>query len=171
MSNVPFIEYVNSPLFRLTSAETVDVDGHDCIEVKFEMKYPSDIPPGLGTVVLDPDLGWAIRREELGGGIMPGLATSHEVEYEEIRNGLPIPSVVKENGTGQGVRLWKVKEFTFESTPDEQFTLEYYGIPDPDAGEEAPAIERRGTNWLVWIIGAGVVGLILAAVLRRLGRR
>ena len=167
----PFIDIVEAPIFHLLGAEAVRDRERDCIEVEFEMVNTSGVPPMKGVVLLDPGLGWAIRHAEFGGGPQPGSTQSQEVRYGETQNGVPIPSEVEEVGLDGGVARYTLKEFVFESTPDEQFTLEYYGIPDPDAGEEAPAIERRGTNWLVWIIGTGVVGLILAAVLRRLGRR
>ena len=57
-------------------------------------------------------------------------------------------------------------EWRFEPTPENEFKMSYYELPDL-----APeSMQRRGTL-VYWLVGLAVAGLVLALVIRRVAAR
>lgn len=128
----PFLEIMQAPGFRVLSVASANVSDNECAEVN----YTADGSRlgHRGTVWLDPNQGWVIRRAAVEGG--DGKSKESPIRHVEINIEYPpdskrsaIPASVTTNSPGLKATV-EFSDCHFETTPRGEFLLEHYGLSD-----------------------------------------
>lgn len=162
----PLPKIMASPVFRLISAEEVEVDGERLFRIHYEVGEAQKADKVR--LDLDPNSGWVIRSGEVRSGRFPGAEVAFDVQYESARDHPPYPRLVTFNDPNLLTSSCEFQSIVPEPTPEREFTMGYYGLADltrPRIGE------RGGTSMIYWLIGIAALGFVAAYVLRRLASR
>lgn len=156
----PMTQIMAGPYFRLTNAERTATNGRDLVKVDYEVG--TEEPFLRASVVFDPDAGWAVRSSDCRFGLNPGPRFVTDVEYGPSRDGLPLPRrVAIRDETGE-TAFCEFVDWSFEPTPEREFGMPYYGLPDLVARVNTPRIAP-----IYWLSGIAAAGLAAALMLRR----
>jgi len=161
----PMSRVMESPGFQLVDAREVEFGKKRCVRVEIRYEAGDGKGPAKDTaaVTLDPDAGWAILRTEFRPAHDPGLLMTFDVEYAPPQGGMPVPRSVKVTTPGSSTSC-EFETVSFEPTPEREFAMNYYGLPD--------LTKPRGEPWwkgtAFWLVGAAALGLVVAYALRRL---
>jgi hypothetical protein len=113
--------------------------------------------------------GWAIEKYRMRAGARDSKASSVEgiVEYDRMENGVAIPKRVFEvHGGGSSVEVLFPKiEHAVSNKND--FTLTYYGLPEPMGMRP---VDAGGRHWYLWIALAALGSLGLAVFFWKMKR-
>ena len=156
--------------FQISRVDSTVVEGHDCARVEFryqshlsveKTKNPQKNSTGrslLGSFVTDPTLGWALRSWEYS---TPGTDSSQatEITYHPDPSGLPVPAEIVAISNKARRNQITFPQFAFGTTPDQEFTLTQYGMPELDR----PIGDVASSSIPYWIAGLAVVLLGAAA--------
>ena len=155
--------------FQIVRVDRVVVDGRDCLHVEFRYEFvPSapaprtrQIPPStllVGSFVVDPALGWALRSYEYA---TPGTDQSQSaaINYKGNEAGVALPVEVVMVGRKARRNQATFQEIAFGPTPEAEFTLAHYGMPELDR----PIGDIGSSSAPRWIAGVSVVLLGAAA--------
>jgi hypothetical protein len=158
-------QVMSTPGFRVTAAERIEKDGETLVKVDYESGGRQ--PKQQTSVVFDPNAGWAIRSSDLRQKLASyEIRMITDVEYGPSRDGFPMPRrVTVRNQTGD-VSICEFVSWSFEPTPEAEFGMPYYGLPDLVSKAKAP---RR--TFVYWCLGIATVGIVFAVLLRRLATR
>ncbi|MFI5456160.1 MAG: hypothetical protein ACHRXM_11990 [Isosphaerales bacterium] len=173
-----FLEYVNSPDFRINEVSRTTDGGVDLAKVVFEY-VPKDPkkPRLLGWLRLDLARSWVIRDYEFDvrlAGLQDGakaettIRNKGFVKYRQ-ENGRQIPTAIEvtkyaKNGNSVTDHI-NISKYFFVSIPPEEFTLSAFGLGDYEL--TLSQVQTRTTYRTVTL----ALGAFLAAlVLFRMGR-
>jgi hypothetical protein len=165
-----FEEMVSDPQFKLLALDRPA--GLAPATVKFEFKHP--IQPGPkgffnpvqgGSLQLDPEHGWSLLSAEYRVSYGDGegkceIHASSTIDEKGIR--WPSTLVLKEdihlNKSQSRLQHSYVATFQFESASphDSDFTLTAFGLPEP-----LGITWKRPTPWYAWVIGGGIILLVV----------
>lgn len=141
---------------RITKAERVKQNGRNLVEIDYVLG--AEGPKTETSAILDPDAGWVIRSAVMKpGGPKTVRPWTLEIEYGDLsgdRTILPRRVMIRD-GSG-GTRVCEFDEWRSESTPEAEFRMPFYGLPDLVAATNVP---RNGV--LTWL---GMVAVGIAAV-------
>jgi len=160
--------WLNTPGFKIVAIGDAD-DGEDRL-VRLDFHYdPADDKAQEtairgGWILFEPSRFWCIRKYEV---ITPWGRVFGEIEYSDA-DSVPLPrryrwELLNEKKGASSITVLEVTELAVGPTPDEEFTLSAFGLPEPPLGDP-----RRGL-WF-WVINAGGL-LIFLAVWLEAGRR
>lgn len=142
MLGVSLPEIASGESYSILSANWLDHPGERVLEVRYRSNYDApERPPLTGRVELLPDRGWAQRYHEYSttaragrGSNAPNLETirvAMTVEYGDDIDGIPVPARVVFFHSRTGEERFEFTSFRLgEATPQRQFSLGYYGLPD-----------------------------------------
>jgi len=152
------------PSFQILSAQSIDYKGISCLEVNYKVSEPDD-PSLINTVslILDPNYSWVIRRSRFQPGGAPGIEIITDVSYSQDLSDVPILKKVFVQDMDGTDKLLDFERVALAPTPATEFELPYYRLPD--VLTDSKITPRNHTTG--WLIGIGLVGLILALGLRR----
>jgi len=154
-----------TPGFRVTAAERIEKDGETLVKVDYESGTHE--PKQQASVVFDPKAGWAVRssdwRQKLASYEIRMIT---DVEYGPSRDGFPMPRRITVRDQTGDVSICEFVNWSFESTPEAEFGMPYYRLPDLVSKSSAP---RR--TFVYWCLGLATVGIVFAVLLRRLASR
>lgn len=133
-----------------------------------ECLFGEALPRSRLFVAFDPESGWTIQESKLwpGGGQQNEILTT--ITYGPERDGRVFPNAVEitEKASGRWSRC-EFREIRPGRTPEGEFSLSHYGLGVVDRPK--PATPTRRSNLTAWLLGAGIVGLIVSAVIGRMG--
>jgi hypothetical protein len=143
----PFLEIIQAPGFRVLSVAPANVSDNECAEVN----YTADGSRlgHRGTVWLDPNQGWVIRRAAVEGGDgtwdeSPLRHVEINIEYPLRADLSPIPASTTMTGPGLNARV-EFSDCRFEATPRDEFLLEHYGLSETN-WDFSPEGETQNDN-------------------------
>jgi hypothetical protein len=152
--------------FRVVSAEKIEKEGRHLRLVKYELGSPET--PDRATLLLDPAAGWILRGGELQFGRSPGHETIRfEIEYAEGPGNTFFPRRVQMNEPNGGLSTCEFFDVSWESTPVEEFSMGFYGLPDLSASQVVPP---KG-GYLYWLFGLGAIAIVLSLIMGKLSKR
>ncbi|HEX8322403.1 MAG TPA: hypothetical protein VF595_00695 [Tepidisphaeraceae bacterium] len=129
-------ELFGSKQAELKSATSIESEGKRVIRLDLEMRYPSTSRPYPATVIVDPDLHWAVLSYEMK---YPAGTRKGKAEYQDIGLGVAFPK--KFTYTFDGVTGARVitSEMIFEkpqqvSPAATEFVLEAFDLEEPQSG-------------------------------------
>lgn len=140
---LPLMRLLNSDHFELGDVVTLDSDPG---LVKINFTYGISKPKRKCTMVLDPDNHWAARTITEQNENSKQIDYQAELEYGEKTNGFSLPKQLKLMNNGRLNAPIVFKDWKFVATPDKEFTLSYYGLPDLK-----PPSHKNGWSKYVWI--------------------
>lgn len=168
--SVPLSKLMSDPSFRLLGVSEVDERGKKCVKIEYDCDE-SVVKVGPGWVVVSPEEGWAIRSYEchLTNDKRPDFRRYGTVEYGGMIDGVPIPTRVeyrlksaRESGPLKGVydvtHKYQFDKIAFESTPEIEFTLSYFGLPEAGTLGKDRSSGQAG----MWFMGLGLMALVVA---------
>ena len=162
-------ETLASPTFQFRSAEPVTERGANLF--KIDITDPAGFFRS-GTIWACPDEGWAIHKADCLAYSGQQRVISN-VEYAAPQNGLPVPRLVSyfqpidKPGLKDNHLRYEIDHLTFGPTPDREFTLAAYGLPDVNT----PLKNLNRDTSPAWFIGGGLAVLAIAAGLTLYSRR
>jgi len=164
-------DLLNGDKILITSVQDLNESGRMVARVTF---VGTKANPRFTSGELDllPDLCWAIQRcdakvnfaaPQMAGSPSFQIKSRMIVEYSGERGGIPTIKRVRFTGT-PGESTFDFDEVELGvTTPEREFTLESYGLPDPTA---PPADPARG-HATYWLLGSAVLALVAAYVVRK----
>ncbi len=159
----PLTRTMASPDFRLKNAERITKNGHSLVKVDYEIGAQE--PKHQVSVVLDPDYGWAIRSSDYRPANAAGVRFVTEIEYGPSRDGFSLPRLVTIRDH-VGVSSCEFSNWKFEGTPEAEFGMPHYGLPDLTAKTTSSP-----SSLPYWLVGFALAGLALSFFLKRAGSR
>jgi hypothetical protein len=170
-SEVPML--IKSPNFKLLEVEPARENGDELVKVRFSYTPDEQNPLRGGSVLLDPQHDWVVRKGEAtraAGG--KEFTSTIEYSYREGSNHHPILTQSRsQQTTKENNRAFRnnetVQDYDFreqETVPEKEFLLSAFGLPDLPG-------EGRVTPWYLWLGGAGLACLVLGAIVARLRHR
>jgi hypothetical protein len=170
------LELVHQPTFRLVGITPVQLDDQELARVEFENPHPPVVQDGSffpiqsGILILDPSRSWAARSYELKSKYVDGDAIiKGENEFVEGDEQKPLPKHHRATRDMKEGRT--VYEMVFDlrlsprETPDDQFTLATFGLPEPSA------LRPSGLPWFLWMGAAGTLLLVFGGTMLWLRNR
>jgi hypothetical protein len=170
-TEVPML--IKSPNFKLLEVEPARENGDELVKVRFSYTPDEKNPLRGGSMLLDPQHDWVVRKGEAtraAGG--KEFTSTIEYSYREGSNHHPIltqsrfQQTTKENNrvfrNNESVQDYDLREQ--ETVPEKEFLLSAFGLPEPPG-------EGRATPWYLWLGGAGLACLVLGAIVGRLRHR
>lgn len=162
-------QLLSDPSFQIVSAEAVVGKRQKLIKIGFNSDHSY---VKSGSIWTAPDDCWAIQKVECLVLVFEGSAKHQlvgEVDYEGSQDGVPILRKViytlKPPGAETITFRYDIDEIAHEPTPDDEFTLPFFGLKAP------PDLTNKPTRWYLWVALAGLLCLGVAALFRRLSRR
>ena len=149
---VPLTTLMKTPGFQLVSAEEVETGERKLFKIEISFGPP---PASKALIFFDTEAGWAIRRSELRPGVLPGEVFVDEVAYKPTEEGIPFPVSIDHREVDGNLRC-EFAQIVFKGTPEVEFTMPYYGLPDLTEPVVRP--RDRLAYWL-----AGLMALVLVS--------
>ncbi len=159
----PLYKQLNNNNFHLKSVEKMDFDDHDCVKVEYQAGSPGTI--NLGTVVLDPSRDWAIVSCEERFEFMKFGSVAWKPHYDD--SNFPIPIKVEDKDINNNWSTVFFKDVHFEGTPEAEFRMPFYGLPDIADDDSGDTFFDRYAKYAIPI----VVAIVLAYLFKRSARR
>ncbi|HUY31751.1 MAG TPA: hypothetical protein VMV69_03150 [Pirellulales bacterium] len=147
----PLIEIVSDA--EMLRAERVELNGDACVQIWFRRRGGAI----EWTVTLDAEHDWLIRDARLQRANEEGGNAHITVEYADVSTGIPKSVAIQ---VERGTRSCAFTTCEFAETPESEFTLSFYGMPDLNAPPRKPRA-------LWWLLGSGVLAVVAALLLRR----
>ena len=147
---------------------TVAADGRELVKIEYTRSHRfQGVPSELKCwMLLDPNQGWALVEHDASEVSGP-RQTHTKIDYGHPRGGVPTPARITIT-TLPTEYTYEFDEFTFDPTPESEFTLTSVGLP-----EIAPPSNSRLRHSWFWplnLLAAGI--LLLVAVIRTMrGKR
>ena len=160
---VQLTKLMASPTFHVMNAEPLTKDGKSLIKVNFEIGTLE--PRDQVSAVFDPDAGWIIRSSEYHSNRSFGLHVKVDVEYGAPKDGFFLPNRVTFRDNGE-TSICEFDAWSFEPTPENEFSMTFYGLPDLIAKANAKRIPLY-----YWLGGLAAVVLVFAVILGWLSSR
>jgi len=170
-------EFMANPTFAFNSAEEVVERGRPVMKINFSIKNHEWLISGV--IFADPSNGWSIQKSdcETTVGNYRKQRLVCEAEYEALPDGSSSTRLVTLSIPGPGPQGGPVKvrcetlEFERKSTPDSEFTPQFYGLPDLTT----PGKDRSRNEAPFWLLGMAFLALVVAVAMKyystRLQRR
>lgn len=190
MGQYPLRPLLDHPTFRIRTLTDQTRDGVPVVRAEFDSRpgEPQTHPriswsrgALSGWFEVAPGQGWTIRAFEYTHfvpGATPEVPPAKSREVGEVRyapgpDGLPVIAWYKRSTSWldrplDGYFEMNDVQIAFDPTPDEQFRLTFYGLPEP-VGVAPPPPARTPVYW--WLLGAGGGFAVAGLVFRRLARR
>lgn len=155
----PLTRLMKTPGFRAMSASHIKEGDVSLVKVNFELGVQS--PKSTISVVFDPHHGWNIRSSDFRAGKLPGIRIETDVVYQQSQDGQFLPRRVVSRDTSGGTSTCEFTDWTFKPTPEAEFKMTYYELPDLVSN---PTASYQLLPY--WLCLVGVAGLIAAGLLR-----
>ena len=176
----PLIDVLQKPKTQIVEATEIVVKGQKLYQVILQWQTTpkerhvsnSEIPTYYtGKILLEPQRDWAIVRAEVENGERGSLrpAFLQEATFDVGSDGRAIPRVVSIRIYIDPIvtRSLEFQQIEFRGTPESEFTLTHYGLPDPE-----PAPRGWGREILLGTLAAIVaLSIVVGLLLRRSSRR
>ena len=135
--------------------------------IKLTFENGPDDKPNRQTILLLPK-SLAITYYETIPIFVTGKANpiKYEIEYLNDHEKYPIPKHVKFTDPNLKVDILEWATFSFEATPEEEFKMEFYNLPDLSAGGKSSSISFMG-KWLILSLTIGIIGLGLKQAMKK----
>lgn len=161
--------------YRITASERIVEDGREVLRFRYttDDSKKKKAPPASGLFEVLPGRGWALRRYELAATAFAGAGPKAPkidirqvitVEYGDDQGGVPVPKRVHYSSMGKTQICEFDQVLLGAETPEREFTLAHYRLPDVTRPVADPARDHA-THWLLGMAAAA----LLAAI--ALGRR
>jgi hypothetical protein len=168
-------DYLRRDNLRIREVAGLSRAGKNLVQVKYviDTSLPSGVPRNprvsfdeaskpmivTGELLLDPERYWSVQESRTDS---PGNKIRDIFDYNEI-DGLPVLRRHEFRSQSPGSSVWYVetadyKDMTKRDTPEYEFSVSAYGLPEID-----PAIKRPTPVWVWCLIGAGVTGIMAFA--------
>lgn len=171
----PLSRIMRNPTFHILSAIELKVDRRLCLEIQYEI-VEDEIKKTV-TVVLDPNAEWVIRRAEVRSANSPDQTIAQAIDYGSTLGASPTPLKVEfshlrtpskgVDSKATSISSCKFESMSFSPTPDQEFMMSHYGLPDVTRAQEGSGQSQAA----LWLIVIAALGLLVAVALRRLSRR
>lgn len=109
--------------------------------------YGSGLPKRKCRALLDTANHWAVLRQEFYHEESGKVESSMTVEYGELLEGVRLPRVVHMERSGRKDNPAFYSDWKFAGTPEAEFNLKYYELPDVLAMRD----HKRGARWY-WLV-------------------
>jgi hypothetical protein len=167
-------ELFQQPTFRIVEARDISDNGASAVLIRFDNTHPWDAKPVCsiqrGTLVLDPQSFWCLRRAELEEIYSSGPSRCRiQFQYDRSSSGVPILVSHVDEGEGENVetkarQIYRVEElaqleYATDLPPDEDFTLSAFGFAEPTTAS-------WGMRWYILLAVIGVAFVALGIWLR-----
>jgi hypothetical protein len=167
--DVPMSRIIESPSFKIRQVAQEKIGGDELIRIDFDFKPDRDYSLVKASVLVQPNLGWAVRSYEGGFGENGKIKRSGTVDYQTTPDGAYLPKKIVRDHPSYHY------EFIFddfirippESKSAKTFRLSNFGLPE--VGDEP--VEGSWGNLLNWIIVLGLIFLIIAMFFAVMNRR
>ncbi len=156
---------------RIASVEELTSGGRNIVRVGFVAADPAH-QNASGEVDFLPDRCWAIQRcdasvvanvSQVAGSSGFLVKSAMTVEYGGDQGGIPIPKRVRFAGT-LGDSTFDFDEVKLGvTTPEREFALQSYGLPDPTK----PLADPARSYLTYWLLGFAALALVAAYVIRK----
>jgi len=165
ISGTPLIEFLDHKSVKNMKVMKIRESNRDLIKLTFE-NGPDDKPNRLTILLLPNSL--AITYFETIPGFVTGKANpiKYEVEYLNDHEKYPIPKRVKFTDPNLKVDILEWETFSFEGTPEKEFKMEFYNLPDVASGGKSSSISIMSKG-LILSLTIGLIGLGLKQALKK----
>ena len=166
ITGFPISNVLKDPGFSVVGTESKLENGLERLKIRFVCDS-NTIKVKKGWLVVCPDEGWTLesyRCEKTNGSILNG-----KIEYENT-SGKFVPKLViferclgslENPKPGQRFRF-EIDEISFQSTPENEFTLEYYGVP---------SLRKTTNTYFLWILGPFTILFAVLLVFSKIRNR
>ena len=155
------------PKFRFIDAESINEDSRNSIKIEFESTDPK-APIVAGTLWVNPSEGWVLHKAEYFVHPSRKRLFRSSIEYTPSNSGRPALKVVAILEPSQLRREYVFDSVLFEKSPESDFHLPAFGLPELS---NKPGADPSRNHAGLWFIGLGVVSLVVALGFRYLARR
>ena len=162
-----------APGFRFSRASPVSEGGLELIKVEFDCPNPDrGVRPKpwvyAGSLILAPSETWSLRSAEYY--FHPSLKRMFKstIDYQKTTGGVPLPKKVAVVEPSNLTRTWEFDELSLASTPESEFTMTAFGLPDL---MNRPGVDQSRSHLGYWFVGLAIVGILTALVMRKLASR
>ncbi|RUL88948.1 hypothetical protein [Tautonia sociabilis] len=156
LRGTPLSQIVKGPSFVPTDAELIDQNGHEIMRVTAE--FGSKVKEYF-VIDFDVGMGWVVSSIDYRSDFSKGSRI--DIKYGDIIDGFYTPELVTIRDAEGATVECHFSGWTFEPTPESEFNMEYFGLPDL-----ATEARRSGRSLTFWFVTLAMTSLIAATILR-----
>lgn len=157
-------------LMETKTFELLDVSPADASSGQIWVTFLfGSVPKKKCRVGLDPANHWSLLRQETFDKESGKIDASMTVEYGEPLEGYRLPKVVHMERSSRKDYPAYYSDWKFAGTPEAEFNLKYYELPDVIAMRESQ--KRSPFYWLLGLVSCSVIGLFFYVSHKRSQKR
>lgn len=139
--------------YRILESKEIHILNRTLIEITLEVPSGPTAKDQL-QVTFDPDRHWALVRSEVRSGALMGRVVEQKsIEYGPDIDGHHWIKKVQMTGADGRKTLCEFQPVNFTKTPDQEFTLSFYGLSDPVRGPSRSGFPRGMALMTALILG------------------
>lgn len=172
-------QLVTKDSFKVKKISKTSRDGYDLMQVDFNFDDKKQGIQSSGSLYLDPNHCWCIRRISESSVKMlngkPFFKYQKDVDYQIVDHPSGFPLIKSMNLQSHGYSGKEKNGATYKAeyeweindhVPNSEFTLTTFGLPEP-----VGVTWEKPTPWYLWFLAAAGVCFVLAIFFRYLSRR
>ena len=162
-----------APGFRFSRASPASEGGLELIKLEFDCPNPdrgSNPEPWIyaGSLIVAPAKAWRLQYAEYFVHQSLKRMFKVTIDYGESNGDVPLPKKVAVVEPSHLTRTWEFDELSLAPTPEAEFTMAAFGLPDLMS---QPGVDQSRSHLGYWFVGLAIAGIIAAFTMRRLASR
>lgn len=144
--------------------ELIDVTetGLKAGQVKVTFLSGNATPKNETSAILDTQNSWSVISLETVNKAKNNVLFRMNVEYGQVIDGLAMPKLVQIERDGRPEAPITFSEWQFTGTPEEEFTIKHYGMPDIKPNRQSN--QSRFYFWLVPAVTLAILALVIVTI-------